>query len=90
MKKLAKKAKAFIMAAAMAVTLLLPTTTNAQTKMDGFFNSSDMTDFMERSSWEFVVINQQFGMNAEPLGSGLLIMAVAGAGYAALKRKKED
>ena len=89
MKKFAKETRAFIMAAAMVVMLLLPTTTNAQTKMDGFFNSSDMSDFVDRSSWEYVVINQQFGNN-EPLGSGLIIMTVAGASYVALKRKKED
>ena len=89
MKKFSEKAKAFVMAAAMVVVLLLPMKINAQTKMDGFFNSSDMSDFVDRSSWEYVVINQQFGNN-EPLGSGLLIMTVAGASYVALKRKKED
>ena len=89
MKKFSKQTKAFVMAAAMVVMLLLPTTTNAQTKMDDFFNSSDMNDFVDRTSWEFVVINQQFG-NKEPLCSGLIIMTVAGASYVALKRKKED
>ncbi|MBR4136964.1 MAG: hypothetical protein IKU05_00995 [Bacteroidales bacterium] len=89
MKKFSKQTKAFVIAAAMVVMLLLPTTSNAQTKMDGFFNSSDMSDFVDRTSWEFVVINQQFG-NQEPLGSGLIIMTVAGASYVALRRKKED
>ena len=89
MKKFSKKAKAFIIAAAMVAMLLLPSTTKAQTKMDGFFDSSDMNDFVDRTSWEFVVINQQFG-NKEPLGSGLLIMTVAGASYVALRRRKED
>lgn len=89
MKKFSKQTKAFVIAAAMVVMLLLPTTSNAQTKMDGFFNSSDMSDFVDRTSWEFVVINQQFG-NKEPLGSGLIIMTVAGASYVALRRKKED
>ena len=89
MKKFSKQTKAFVIAAAMVVMLLLPTTSNAQTKMDGFFNSSDMSDFVDRTSWEFVVINQQFGTK-EPLGSGLIIMTVAGASYVALRRKKED
>lgn len=91
MKKFTKKSKAFVVAAAMVVMmLLLPTTTNAQTKMDGFFDASDMTDFVERTSWEYLVINQQFGNTDTPLGAGLLIMTFAGAGYAMLKRKKED
>ena len=91
MKKFTKKSKAFVVALAMVVMmLLLPTTTNAQTKMDGFFDASDMNDFVDRTSWEFVVINQQFGNMDTPLGTGLLIMTFAGAGYAVLKRKKED
>lgn len=91
MKKFTKKSKAFVVALAMVVMmLLLPTTTNAQTKIDGFFDSSDMNDFIRDSSWEYVVINQQFGVNSEPLGTGLLIMTFAGASYAVLKRKKED
>lgn len=91
MKKFTKKSKAFVVALAMVVMmLLLPMTTNAQTKMDGFFDASDMNDFVERTSWEFVVINQQFGNMDTPLGTGLFIMAFAGAGYAVLKRKKED
>ena len=91
MKKFTKKSKAIVVALAMVVMmLLLPTTINAQTKMDGFFDASDMNDFVERTSWEFVVINQQFGNMDTPLGTGLFIMAFAGAGYAVLKRKKED
>ena len=91
MKKFTKKSKAFVVALAMVVMmLLLPTTTNAQTKIDGFFDASDMTDFVRSSSWEFVVINQQFGNMDTPLGTGLLIMTFAGTGYAVLKRKKED
>ena len=90
MKKFAKKKKAFVMAVAMVVMLLLPMTINAQTKMDEYFTSSDAIDFIDRTSWEYVVVNQQFGVtNTEPLGTGLLIMTVAGAGYAILK-KKED
>lgn len=91
MKKFTKNSRAFVVALAMVVMmLLLPTTINAQTKMDGFFDSYEIYDFEERTSWEYLVINQQFGNTDTPLGSGLIIMAFASAGYAVLKRKKED
>lgn len=90
MKKFKAKTKAFIMVAAMALMMLLPTNVNAQTKMDGFFESFNTDNYDDRASWDFVVTNQQFGMNETPLGNGLLIMIVAGAGYVAIKRKKED
>ena len=34
--------------------------------------------------------NQTFGQNEEPLGSGLAILVAAGAGYALIRRKKND
>lgn len=78
------------MAAAMVVMLLLPTTTKAQTKMDGFIDNSFSTDYFDRGDeWLYTIVNQQFGQNNEPLGSGLIIMTLAGAGYVLL-RKKED
>lgn len=90
MKKFSEKAKAFVMAAAMVVVLLLPMKINAQTKMDGFFDTSFSSNYEDRlSDWEVAIINQQFGTNLEPLGSGLIILSLAGAGYAFLK-KKED
>lgn len=90
MKKFTEKAKVFVLAQAMALMMLLPMTTNAQAKIDGFFNSYEIYDFEERTSWEYLVINQQFGNTDTPLESGLIIMAFAGAGYALLKKKKED
>ena len=101
MKKFAKKLKDFIILMAMAVTLLLPTTTNAQTKMDGFFASPSDTDgYYDRANNSGDFSNQTFGQgfgimggntpqNSTPVGSGLIIMTVAGASYALLK-KKED
>lgn len=94
MKKFSKTAKAFIMASAMAVTLLLPTTTNAQTGMDGFFTNSANETYENRdggTSFDGLLnaSNQTFGENESPLGSGLIIMFAAGAGYALFK-KKED
>lgn len=91
MKKILRKTKAFITTVAIVMTLLLPITTNAQSGSDGFFSSSNMDDFDERTSWEFSAVNQQFGQKDDPvpLGSGLIIMTVAGASYVLLK-KKED
>ena len=90
MKNFAKLPRAIITAAAIVVTLLLPMTTKAQNQIDGYFFKPS-SDFTERDlSWEFVVVNQQFGANNEsPLGSGLLILTAFGASYALLK-KKED
>ena len=90
------------MTVAMAVMLLLPTTTNAQTKMDGFFTSSSETDaYSDRSNYTGDFSNQSFGQafgimgggsmqqTTVPVGSGLLIMTLAGASYVLFK-KKED
>jgi len=76
-----------------AFIMLLPITTNAQ-RTDGFFSNSGNETYNDRgtacSSEGLNAYNQQFGEQIEaPLGSGLLIMVVAGAGYALLK-KKED
>ncbi|MBR6439146.1 MAG: hypothetical protein IKS65_08195 [Bacteroidales bacterium] len=89
MKKFSEKAKAFVMAVAIVASLLLPVNSNGQTRMDGFFSSYD-DDNTNRTGWDFNVTNQGFGQtNESPLGSGLIIMTIAGAGYAFLK-KKED
>lgn len=99
MKTVSKKTKAFIIAAAMVAMLLLPTTTKGQSQMDGFFSSSTTDDYMNRTSFVDDVTNQTFGQNGfglgqngqneAPVGSGLLIMTIAGASYVLLK-KKED
>ena len=90
MKKFSEKRKEFIIAAAIVMTMLLPMTTNAQTKMDGFFEWSGDDNYSNRDtsvSGDFInAHNQSFGDNA-PLGSGLLIMVATGLGYALLKKK---
>ena len=101
MKTFSKNTKAFIMAAAMVASLLLPTTTNGQNGSDGFFNSTNSDEYKGRSMFSGNVNNQTFGQNygttfgqntgqnESPLGSGLLIMTIAGASYVCFK-KKED
>lgn len=92
MKKFSKKRKEFIIAAAIVMTMLLPTTTNAQTKIDGFFTNSGNDGYNNRDvsvSGDFLnASNQTFGTTEAPLGSGLLILVATGAGYALLKKKE--
>ncbi|MBQ6084426.1 MAG: hypothetical protein IJK92_08775 [Bacteroidales bacterium] len=92
MKKFSEKTKEFIMTAAIVVTLLLPKTSVAQTKMDGFFSNYSDDTYSDRGNFSasggfMNASNQTFG--DAPLGGGLLVMLAAGAGYALLK-KKED
>lgn len=83
-----KTLKALVLTAAMAFGMLMPTTMNAQS--DEFFRGSD--EVMNRESEAISVTggitNQQFGQET-PLGSGLLIMVAAGAGYAMARRKRQ-
>lgn len=99
MKNRKTKMKSVVFAVAMSVGLLSSMTTLAQS--DGFFRGGG--DYMNRDgsgpSGDIVnqvfgdnggntVTNQSFGEEA-PLGSGLLIMIAAGAGYTVLKRKRK-
>lgn len=96
--------KAFALSLATAFVMLLPTTMNAQ-KSDGFFlnnednyasrNSSGYSIFVEQFGGEngggqggFNIGTEQFG--DAPLGSGLFIMAAAGAAYAFSKKRKKQ
>ena len=61
---------------------LIPLTSFAQS--DGFISNDD--DVFGRDAWVFTVNTQNFG--ATPVGSGLLILGIAGAGYAVAKRRR--
>jgi hypothetical protein len=95
--------KAFALSLATAFVMLLPTSMNAQ-KSDGFFlynediyasrNGSGFNIFVEQFGGEngggtggFNIGTEQFGA---PLGSGLFIMAAAGAAYAFSKKRKKQ
>ena len=85
------KLKALALSAMMLACILVPTSAFAQQKSDDFFRTSD--DFGgnridDLAAWTFTFGSQTFGQEA-PLGTGLLIMLSAGAGYTILK-KKED
>ena len=74
----------------MAAIFALPINLKAQ-RNDNWFNSSvdDYTKRDDDPQWSDGLGNQGFGQEPEaPLGSGLLVMLVAGAGYTALKTKK--
>ena len=85
--KKATNRKALMLSLAMALGMLLPMTTNAQS--DGFFRGG--FDNYENRDGDIHIddgtgmTNEQFGA---PLGSGLLILAAAGAGYVVARRKR--
>ena len=88
-----KTIKSLVLAAIMTVGMLMPINTNAQS--DGFFRDGG-NDYTDRAIQEFTVYgsagtgitNNGIGQNEGPLGSGLLIMVAAGAGYAVVRRKR--
>lgn len=80
------KLKAF-MRSLMLATMILPTTMFAQQRNDDFFRTDDDFNVNRLDGFTWVAVTQNFGES--PLGTGLLIMLGAGAGYALLK-KKED
>ena len=65
---------------------MLPTTVNAQS--DGFFRGAENDYYEDRDGQTFGITNNGIGQNESPLGSGLLIMVAAGAGYAIARRKR--
>ncbi len=76
--------KAFLLSLAMALVVLLPTTMNAQS--DNYFRSND--DFNgNRFANDWALFNRGIGQEA-PLGGGLLVLGVAGAGYAVARRRR--
>ena len=83
MKKLTKL-KALVLSAMMLACILVPTSAKAQN--DNFIPDIDMGNRDFTVTW--AATSQNFGQEA-PLGTGLLIMLGAGAGYALLKKKEE-
>lgn len=84
--------KVFILSAAMVAGLLLPTSMSAQ-KSDGFFRGGETEIYENRE--EFIIDgntsgglqNDAIGDNL-PIGNGLIILSIAGAGYLLSKRKR--
>ena len=80
--------KAMALSLTVAAMLLLPTTSTAQ--IDGFFKNYDNGDRDGGDTPTWNVENNGIGQSEAPLGSGLLILGVAGAGYAIAKRRKKQ
>lgn len=91
--------RVYALSLSMALGMLLPSVGHAQS--DGFFR--DGGDYANRDGGAYSLDNQQFGSDANggynlnnqtfgqdpaPLGSGLIIMLAAGAGYAVMRRKR--
>ena len=92
--KKSTKLKVLVLPLIMATMLMLPLAAHAQS--DGFLR--DDGDYPKRDAGAYDLNNQTFGSSGynltnqtfgddAPLGSGLLIMAMAGAGYAFIRRK---
>ena len=99
-----KSAKTMLIALMMLLGIIVPTTLSAQ-HTDGFFRNSEGV-YQDRDGFSFTVNTQNFLGNVDftvntqnfedpdnnslPLGSGVVILLAAGAGYAALKRKEKQ
>lgn len=90
-----RKKKALVLSAAMAVALSLPVGVSAQ---DGLFQRGASTEvereteagmLCQRNEASGVINNQTFGQPV-PVGSGIIVLLAAGAGYAVLKRKEDE
>lgn len=93
MKKEKNGVKATLLSLVMAVCLMLPMSLMAQ-RSDGFFKSSNNDVYNNRDT-DGIILGMTLGnpttedpTSEAPLGSGLLIMVAAGAGYALARRKK--
>ena len=85
--KYLNKIKALVFAIIMSATIVLPMTLTAQ-RNDGFFRGR-YDDDTNRDDHSGITIEGMHNENpAAPLGSGLLIMVTAGAGYAVVRRKR--
>ena len=80
------KLKAIVLSVMMMAGMLVPTSAFAQS--DDFIRTEDNFNGNRDFAVTWTITSQNFGQEA-PLGTGLLIMLSAGAGYAFLK-KKED
>ena len=91
------KFKVLVLSMAMAFGMLSSVTASAQG--DGFFGGDSFGgDRLLEAEWylsnngigqfaaDWAIINN--GIGQAPIGTGLLILTAAGAGYAALKRKR--
>ena len=81
------KIKSIITALVLAAVFILPVSLNAQS--DGFFRGGESDNYSNRDGEPTAGIqNNGIGQPEAPLGSGLLILSIVGAGYAIARRKR--
>jgi hypothetical protein len=92
MRKRKTKKKSFVISMALAAGLLVPMAMNAQN--DGSrglfgrgFDASESTRDGSGMEWQGGGMTAQDPTQEAPLGSGLVLLMAAGAGYAVLKSK---
>ena len=95
MKNRKTKKKALVLSMALAAGLLVPMTMNAQSDgsrgiFDRGFSASESNRDGGGMEWQGGGMTPQNPNEEAPLGSGLMLLVAAGAGYAALKRKEEQ
>lgn len=79
--------KALSLTLAMALGMLLPATMYAQGGNDNMFQVENAFSGNRDIATTWVLINNGIGQSEAPLGSGLLILGAAGAGYVLAKRR---
>ena len=67
--------------------IIFPTNLTAQ-RSDMFFKAENEDIYDNRATEGFTLGNDPFGEKPVPVGSGLLVLTVAGAGYAVARRKR--
>lgn len=97
-----KRIKAMALSLLMLAGFLMPMTCSAQGQGDNFFRGGENSGrgtsdgfalsqqtFGSDVNGGYGLTPQTFGQSQVPIGSGLLVMLSAGAGYALLKRKRD-
>lgn len=79
--------KAFVLSCFVAAVFMLPSSLNAQ-KNDMFFRIENEDIYNDRVGEGFNITNYGVG-EPVPVGSGLLILALTGAGYAVARRNRK-
>ena len=82
--------KAFMLSCFMAAVFMLPMSLNAQNKKsDNFFQNDEFNGDGWRDAITFTGISNYGIGETVPVGSGLLVLAGLGAGYAVARRKRK-
>ena len=89
--KKTKSLKTLVFSLGLLAMTLTANNLNAQNDGSrGLFGRGDITEYSNRDDeTSFTVNSQDFGQEV-PMGSGIVILLAAGAGYATLKRKEEQ